>query len=225
MNLSMLNNDWIKSTVSLLVGWFLNAASPYITEQRERRKAISSALSDLLEIRHRFVSIESGFNALINLVPLPPDLHPGLQPQIEALLRTKIASLMPDSQELSKRYNDSVSLVASSDPLLGFHLRSKDTAQPMFATLNSIVVQTQDMHAAAFLKLLNPIFLKEAEKGLSAMILELARRRGWWTCRKVRKLLASSSDISQGQRDVIDLVKKEIQKHVEQPPVQSPPSV
>lgn len=43
--------------IGTLLGWFLNQFGQWFLHRREEKRAIACALSDLLEIRHRFLAI------------------------------------------------------------------------------------------------------------------------------------------------------------------------
>lgn len=118
-----LNSDWIKSIGALILGWLLNAFSPYLAERRERRKATARALANLLEIRSQFLMIESSIEEMNKIVAIPPDA--------ELQLRIAFQNLLPNWEHLAQRYSEAVTLVSETDPLLADQLRSKEILRPI----------------------------------------------------------------------------------------------
>jgi hypothetical protein len=118
--------------------------------------------------------IDSALDAVGKAVMLTPEI----ELQARAVMQT---TFFPNSPQLTQRYNDAVSQVAALYPLLGYQLRSKDILRPIINTLYTSVTQSQDMRAAAFLKKMNALLLKEADKNFSDLILKVARKRSLWT--------------------------------------------
>jgi hypothetical protein len=73
MSAGLLNNEWFKSTAALVIGWLLSAINPYLSEHRERRKAIARALAELMEIRHRLGVVEYAMDMVGKVVNIPPE--------------------------------------------------------------------------------------------------------------------------------------------------------
>jgi hypothetical protein len=208
----LFNNEWFKSITALVIGWSLNALSPYFAERRERRKAFSRVLTDLLDIRNELFLADYALDEIGKAVTLTPE--------IEIQLRVGMQNLLPNQQQLQQRYNESVSQVAALDPLLGYQLRSKDILRPLISALFSSVAQTQDMQAAAFLKKMNALVLKEADKSFEEIILTVARKRSLWTRYKTKKKLAAGGILS-GADALTQLLRDEAAKHM--PPADPQP--
>jgi hypothetical protein len=201
---SIFNNDWFKSVTALVIGWLLNALSPYAAERRERRKALSRVLAELLDIRHELFATDFALGAVGKAVTLTPET--------ELQVRAAMQTFFPNSQQLAQRYNDAVSQVSALDPLLGYQLRSKDILRPIINTLYASVAQSQDMQAAAFLKKMNALLLKEADKNFSDLILKVARKRSLWTRFRVKKTLAAKG-VPSGAETLIQMLRDEAAKH------------
>ena len=86
--------------------------------RREERKAIGRALTDLMEVRHRFLMVPKAVEAITRVLKLPADAR--------APLKIVLGTLFPPDQGLGKRYEESVSLVGEMNPILPFRLLSQD---------------------------------------------------------------------------------------------------
>jgi hypothetical protein len=200
----LLNNDWFKSTAALVIGWFLSAINPYLSERRERRKAIARALADLLEIRHRLVVIDSAVNELSKIVSIPTE--------VEMQIRLVFQNLSAKWHQVGQQYSESVTLVKSIDPLLGFKLQSKDELQPMLSDMFAVVAETKDMKAVTIWKSINVVILREAESDLDELIKKLALKRSLWARWRVNKILGQRRTLPKGGDAIIEILRTEIAK-------------
>jgi hypothetical protein len=173
--------DWIKTLLAAFFGWALSSLSQYVLVIRERRQAISKALSDLLELRFQLLVTESAFEQVRKIAPVPPQAEPQLRLILEQ-------SILPDSTQISKRYDESVSLIAAVDPLLGYGLRSKDLVRPLLKKLTNLAA-AQDIQALAFAQQLQKLLLPHMEQEFNRVIKHLAWRRGPITRWKVGRML------------------------------------
>jgi hypothetical protein len=205
---SLLNNDWFKSTAALVIGWFLSSINPYLSERRERRKAIARAFADLLEIRHRLGIVEFALDTVGKLVNIPPEG----EMQVRLVFQTLFAKL----QQVGQQYAESVNLVKSIDPLLGFKLQSRDELQPMLNNVFALVAQTNDPNAAAVWKSINFVILKEAENELNALLKKLALKRSIWTRFRVNKMLAQKKVLPKGADAILEILRAQIAKQAPQ---------
>ena len=164
----------------IAIGWILQEASPYLKARRERKKAIALALTDLWEIQYRLAGVHIVLTRLESLGEVPPLVKAQLWVAVEQLL-------LPDSAELHKRYTESVTTLASLDPVLGFRLRSKDVVPRVFAFLNSVAAQNAEA-ATLWFRVQGPL-MGEADKDLREAILELAQKHNRATDRQVRERL------------------------------------
>lgn len=210
---NLLNSEWFKSTAALVIGWLLSEVSHYILDRRERRKAISSALADLLEIRHNFVSLEVAISEIKKLIPKEV-LSADAEPQLRIFLTQHIQQLFPQWQQMSHdasaRYNESVTLVASIDPILGYQLRSKDLSQQVFVFLTSLFAQ--DAKISQLWQEVNQSLFKDLTGALDSYIKRLAWKRGpitWW---KARRMLLTDSEIPEPAQKMLDIIRKGIEQ-------------
>lgn len=189
--------------LGIVIGWVLQETSHSLSERRERRRAISLALTDLLEIQLHFRAIDTMIEKVSQLTVLPE--------QARAQVWLVFERFLPDSTELHKRYNDSVSVVASLDPKLGFQLRSKDLMRPLFSFLNSVAAQ--DAKAAALWLSVQKPLMQETYRALSNAVDELAKEHSRSTHRWVRERAARANEVpkevEQWLNSVMDEVKRQ----------------
>jgi len=205
----LLNNDWFKSTVALVIGWFLSAINPYISERRERRKVIARALAELMEIRHRLGVVENAMDMVGKVVNIPPEA--------EMQVRVAFQTVFTKLQQVGQQYAESVTLVKSIDPVLGFKLQSKDELQPILNNVFALVAQANDPKAAAVWKSINLVILKEAESDLNELIKKLALKRSIWTRWRVNKMLAQNRPLPKGADAILEILRAEAAKQATAP--------
>jgi hypothetical protein len=117
----------------VVLGSALTGLSTYFKDRKERRRIIATALADLLEVRHRVVSID----VVVKAVRAKVDIQPGGLAQ----LRAAIDTMAPFDAGLHPRYDSAISLLAGVDPVLAFQMRSKNLV-PTF--LSSIRRKTRE---------------------------------------------------------------------------------
>jgi hypothetical protein len=214
-----LHSDGFKYVVGLfigwlgiVIGWLLQEISHSLADRRERRRAISLALTDLWDIEHHFHALNFVLEKLGSLVAIPPQAKAQVWVVFEQLI-------LPDPAELHKRYNQSVTTLASLDPVLGFRLRSKDLVRPLLTFLNSVAAQSPES-AVVWFRLQKPL-LDQTNKALKDAVLELARGLGRGTHRRVLKRLEHSADVPKELDDWLKLVIEEAGKQKAMPSPQS----
>jgi hypothetical protein len=131
--MAIFSSEWFKAVVTLSLGWFLNSLTQYFQAIRQKREYLRRALSDLLEMRHLLIAPDAVLNQIKEMVPIPLEL----EPQVTKLFD----QLLPNTEQLGKRYDETISLIASVDPLLAFRLRSKDMVRPMLQRLMALFGQ------------------------------------------------------------------------------------
>jgi len=208
--MGFLHSDGFKYVVGIFVGWLgivigwvLQETSHSLADRRERRRAISLALTDLWDIEHHFHALNFVLEKLGSLVAIPPQAKAQVWVVFEQLI-------LPDPAELHKRYNQSVTTLASLDPVLGFRLRSKDLVRPLLTFLNSVAAQSPES-AVVWFGVQKPL-LDQTNKALKDAVLELARGLGRGTHRRVLKRLEHSADVPKELDDWLKLVIEEASK-------------
>lgn len=181
--------------ITLMVGWLLGEASSRRREISSHRQAISRAIADLLEVRHRTFELKAFMDEATKKFKIPPQGQP--------VILAKLRAILPVADSLAKRYNESVDVVASSDPLLGFRLRSKDALPKVLTSLEQLA--SQDPAATQAYPQIEAGLLDVIKPQLDDLIIELAKTRGWFTWWKVKKYLRKPSF---EQKDVEELLSK-----------------
>ena len=154
------------------VGWGLNQCGQWLTFRRDERKAIGRALADLLEVRHRLLGIPKVVEAMSSKLNMPADAR--------APLKVAFGALFPPDEGLAKRYEESVNLVAGTNPILAFRLRSQDVVGPFLHQLRALALQDGPQTMALFGTIEDHLF-RHLTPHLERLIRELAKLHGWKT--------------------------------------------
>lgn len=178
--------------IGALLGWILNQLGQWFVSRRERRRAVARVLSDLLEIRHRLLAVPRTLEEISKHVQLPPQAH--------FVLAAVLGNLLP-AGKLAERYNESVNLVASDDPILGFRLRSRDV---VFFVLDQLrLVAASDPAATAAWPELESRLMEQVIPNLEEVIRHPALRHGWRTYFKARRSIRARPALPLGFVDSI----------------------
>jgi hypothetical protein len=220
--LPLLSNEWFKSMAAVAGGWVLSELSHYLVERRERRKAISRSLSDLLQIRHEFLLVDTVIREITKGLRVSPQEDLQLRIMFNTLLPKLLPSWAASLKTLDERYNESVTLVSSLDPILGFQLRSKELARGMFPALHSIAAQ--DTQAAQALQLIGKSAFDEIRKEFDSVLKTLAWKLDPVKRWKVGKILRKGLTLPKGLDDLVQTTLKDLQKSAAPPVPPQPPS-
>lgn len=164
--------------VGTVLGWLLSQIGQWFVARREEKKAIARVLSELLELRLRLLAIPKVLEILSQHFPIPPDAQTGI--------RLIFSRLFPFDAEMGQRYGEAVSLVAASNPLLGYRLRSQDLVSPWLDTLREMAANNGASSATAFAKLDDEL-LAHLQPHFEHLLKELAWMHGsltWWKVRR-----------------------------------------
>jgi hypothetical protein len=175
----------ILPVLTLVIGWFLNEASKYLGFRREKRGAIAQAIADLLEIRHQMVSIRTIVEQMTKKFNLPSEVSP--------IIKEFYKNLFPVPTDLSGRYENAVTLISSSDPILGFELRSKNLIADYISKLS--LLASQDVETRTILGDFEDKLEKMIIPELEDSILELTKKHSLITWYRVRRLLNKKQEI------------------------------
>jgi hypothetical protein len=172
----------IGTVLGTIIGWSLNQWSQTITLRRDRRKALGRTLSDLLEIRHLVLAVPNAIKAFSAVVAIPPEA--------ELFMKTFFSGwLIPAGDSLAKRYDESVTVMAETNPVLSFRLRSKHLVFPWLDQLRRLTLQHGDKDAAAIMAELETSITKEYRSVLEELIEDIAAQYGRRALAEVKKLL------------------------------------
>ncbi|MGH9499497.1 MAG: hypothetical protein ACRD3L_10175 [Terriglobales bacterium] len=197
---ALLGSEWIKTLLTASFGWLLGTLSQYLLARRARREAISCTLSDLLEIRHQLLAVDKALDEIRTVLPMPPEM----ETHFRVLLDQHV---LPDSKELSKRYDESVTRISAVDPILGYRLRSKNLIGPFLQRLNALMIQ--DPRAAPFGRKMSRMLLPRVELALIDAIKSLSWKRGPITRWRTGKLLRAPQFPKEAS-ELVDLIRKEV---------------
>jgi hypothetical protein len=182
----MIESTTILPLLTGLVGWLLNELSHRRREVTSYRRAISCALSDLLEIRHQIFLptffLKAISDKIIKQFKLPQEVCTNLMLYIQDLIPS-----LDSFDSLEKRYNNAVDAVASVDPLLGFRLRWKGELPRFLKTIKGVALQ--DPGVVNVFPMFEERLLNVIKPHLDEIILELAKIHRWRTWWRVRKFL------------------------------------
>jgi hypothetical protein len=176
--------DWLP-LAGVAVGWGLNQCGQWFVFRRDERKAIGRALADLLEVRHRLLAIPKVVEAMSAKLGMPADA--------QTPLKVVFGALFPSDEGLAKRYEESVSLVAATNPVLGFRLRSQDVVGPFLHQLRALALR-DGPQSVALLGTMENHMLSHLAPHLERLIRELAKRHGWRTWWETNRRLKQPFD-------------------------------
>jgi len=109
----------ILAVASVVIGWVLNELSAYFRSRRDDRAAIGRALYYLAEVRYSIYSLTGVVDLLGKMFPISePDLMK---------LKGAFESLLPNGDDLHRRFEEALDIIANKQPHLAFRLRNKDT--------------------------------------------------------------------------------------------------
>lgn len=176
----------ITPLLGVIVGGMLAGVGSMLRGRRERKRTIATALSDLLEVRHRILAFDFAIREIAALTKIQPEIIPAFRNQLE--------ELMPIDSDLDSRYNDAVTVLAGADPVLAFRLRSKNLLPGMLKTLRTIAVGNRE--GLAEFERFEATFKSAAIPKLNLAVVELAKAHSFHTASQVRRLIKDTESSS-----------------------------
>jgi hypothetical protein len=172
--------------IGVILGSALTGVGALLRQRTERKRVVGVALADLLEIRHELMATERVLKHFRSRLAVPDEIIPDLSKLLE--------SIAPKKDDLHKRYDESVSVVASFDPVLGFKLRSKNNIAGVLTKFRNIGVEGG----------MNPPVLNQYESMLRRAVLptldkavvELGRHHSRRTAKSVKEMLSKGDEAS-----------------------------
>jgi len=196
-----MSKEYWAGIVTLLIGWCLKELGDRFRLRREERKPFAIAIADLLEMRHRILSVSTALGEIKKRLPIPPEA--------EIALKTFVDAILPQTEDLHRRYNEAVSLVAAVNPILAFRLRCKDEYLPLMQKLRPLL--TADSLTRPFVgqveNTLSSVFTEDIEE----LITELAKAHGVATWLRIRRRLSKPASIPKEVDDLLRLIPKDQQ--------------
>ena len=195
---ALIHDEAFRAVFLIVIGFLLAQLNSYFLQRGERKKAVSLALSELLEVRNQFVGLELTMEQVVNLAGSIPE-------HVKAQFRVTLDSFFPKWEEQHSRYDQSVTTLAALDPLLAYELRSKDFIRPILMTLHSIM--SQDPQAAALIgPTLKEKLLGKIEPTLNKSILKLAWGKSLLCWYRTNRLLRKSG-VPDDAREFVTAIK------------------
>lgn len=194
--------EHILPVITLLLGWCLNSFTPIFQERRDNRKAVGKAIADLLEIRHDLYARQMAMEEIKKIGSLTP--------ADERVIWNMFSKALPQPPDLSKRYDEAVTLIAASDPLLGFQLRSKDYISKVGSILAQIEIQAGQ--SISMLSEMEAQIYRAAIPHINEVVLDLSRRHGLFTWFQTRRFLKKTVAAPKEAEDLMSSLKAEIEK-------------
>jgi len=192
----------VHDVLLIVIGFLLSQVNNLFADRRERKKAISSALSDLLEVRSHFVGLERIAEQIGNLVGSIPEHE-------KSQMRVTFDSVLPKWDELHSRYDQSVTTLAGLDPLLAYRLRSKDFIRPLLTLLYSLM--GKDPQAAAVMgPIMKTKLVGKVEPILDEAILALAKKRNRLCWYRTKRLLKNEKQLPDGFIEFLESIKSAV---------------
>ncbi len=168
--------EYWAGVVTLVIGWSLKELADRLRLRREERKPFAKAIADLLEMRHRLLSVSTAVAEVKTRLPITPDA--------EVALRAFFHNILPQTEDLQRRYNEAVSLVASIDPILAFRLRSQDEFSPFMQKFCPLLAA--DNLTRPFLIQIEESLSSAFIKNIEELTIQLGKAHGlvtWWRIR------------------------------------------
>ena len=183
--------------LGVIVGAFSAGFGQLYKVRQERRRAIASALSELLEVRHRVVMLHAFMKHIQQLGSLPPASIPHL--------RNLFDHFVPLDGKLDARFDDAVTLLASIDPVLAFELRSQNLMPHFLNKLRSLATLAGEDLAnfeAYESKLIEAVTPK-----LDEAVSQLAKYHSMKARREVKLVFAMKDKISERLAPLLEAIE------------------
>lgn len=174
--------------LGVLLGGMIAGAGSVYRLRRERRGHAGRALADLLEVRHHVSAVEACLKEAQARSALPTEAS--------LLVRRLVQVVSPVDARVHERYGAAVSLLASTDPLLAFELRSKDELSVVLAQVQG-TVESAGIPADAAVEILDSL-TETTLPVLDAALLKLARMHSRQSHVRVQAHLKSSVSVPEG---------------------------
>lgn len=172
----------IAPLIGVVLGSTISGIGALVRARSERRKLIGRALSDLLEVRHHIV----GVNSVLRLVRN----HATVSDEEAQVFRAHMSTIAPLDADIHKRYGEAISLLSGVDPILAFEMRSKNKAPDLFNSLRNIA--TAMGVAPEKIEAVEGLLCLAVVPALDQAVLKLANLHTRATVRDVKRIVASS---------------------------------
>lgn len=173
--------------LGVVVGAVMTGSGQLYKARQERKRVIALALSDLLEVRHRVVTL----NALLKYIQTQGKVPVATMPH----LRNLFDQLFPLDSKLDARFDEAVTLLAGMDPVFAFDLRSKNLLPHLMNKMRVLAASTsQDMagHEGA-----ESTMIDFVTPTLDKAVLSVAKQHSLRVHRQVKSIFAAKDNINE----------------------------
>lgn len=174
----------IGTVAGVLLGAVVAGGAELLRRRLERKRAIATALADLLEARHHAKAASAVLTALRRRMHVPNEILP--------LARAFMDQLLPDATDMNARYNAAVTQLAGIDPLLAFEMRAKDTLPSMLRTMRAKMAEHQMPADAA--ELLENALLSTSLPAIEDALRLLAKEHSRKTSKEMNSFLQQAGE-------------------------------
>jgi hypothetical protein len=180
--------------LGVVVGAVMTGFGQLYKARQERKRVIALALSDLLEVRHRIVSL----NAAIKFFQAKGNVSSVSMPHF----RNLFDQIMPLDDKLDTRFDEAVTLLAGMDPVFAFDLRSKNLL-PRFMNKLRLVATTSGDDLAKYEDFESSL-IETLTPMLNEAVLRVAKYHSYKINREVKALVAKQANFGE---DLLPLLK------------------
>jgi hypothetical protein len=171
--------------LGVVVGGVMAGFGQIYKARQERKRIIALALSDLLEVRHRVVTL----NAVLKQFQVHGMLPTASMPH----LRNILEQLIPPDTKLDDRFDEAVTLLAGMDPVFAFELRSKNLLPQFMSKLRSLASTSNE--ALAGHEAIESKLIEMFTPALDEAVLRVAKHHSGKSYREVKSVLASKETV------------------------------
>lgn len=173
--------------LGVVVGAVMTGFGQLYKAKQERKRVIALALSDLLEVRHRVVTLNAALKYLQGQVAVPSISMPHL--------RNILDHLVPLDTKLDDRFDEAVTLLAGMDPVFAFNLRSKNLL-PQFINKLRLMATATDENLAGH-EAMESKLIEMLTPALDEAVLRVAKYHSRKSLRDVKSVLANKESIGE----------------------------
>jgi hypothetical protein len=193
--------------LAVALGWLLNELSSLIRLRREDRRTAGPVLTDLLEIRHRLLTLNEAVKEYVKELGKHLQIPPQAQLQFQQYLQTLLQTSFPQAPVFIEQYEEAVSTLARVDPIRAFRLRSQPLIAPFLDWVRSLAASSEP-DVRLWNAVVEPELLGRFKPHIEELILDVARAHGWLTWWRARRRLAEPTLSEADRKWISDFIEK-----------------
>jgi hypothetical protein len=199
--------NMIVPLLAVALGWLLNELSSLVRLRREDRRTAGPVLTDLLEIRHRLLTLNEAVTEYVKELGKQLQLPSQAELRFQQYLRTLLQTSFPRSPRFIEKYEEAVSTLARVDPIRAFRLRSQPLITPFLDWLQSLAASIET-DAQIWSTVFEPELLGRFKPHIEELILDVARAHGWLTWWRARSRLGEPALSEADKKWISDFIEK-----------------